>query len=123
MRHEIPTHLGVEDRAFYGLSARQVTLLTVGCASAYAIWNQWASLPLPLHLAFVVTCLVIALTLALVRPNGRSLDEWAFIALRYLSVPKASVWQVAAVEMGEERTQAELWAEWTPQPAWREERA
>ena len=90
-RHEIPTHLNVEDRAFYGLSARQVTLLTVGCASAYAVWNQWLGLPLVLRLALVVACLAVALVLALVRPYGRSLDEWTFIALRYLSVPKTAV--------------------------------
>ena len=31
-RHEIPTHLNAEDRAFYGLTARQLMWLTVGCA-------------------------------------------------------------------------------------------
>ncbi len=123
MPHEIPTHLAVEDRAFYGLSARQVTLLTVGCAGAYTAWNQWLGLPLVIRLALVVTCVAVTLILALVQPHGRSLDGWAFIALRYLSVPKRAVWRVTATEMGGERTQAELWAEWTPQPAWREERA
>ena len=44
-RHEIPTHLDVEDRAFYGLTARQVMWLTVGCAGGYGLWAQWPDLP------------------------------------------------------------------------------
>ena len=39
LRHEIPTHLNVEDRALFGLSVRQLALLLAGCAAAYAAYD------------------------------------------------------------------------------------
>ena len=81
-RHEIPTHLNVEDKAFYGLSARQVMYLTVGFSSSYGLWNTLPDLALGLKLALVLACLLTALILALVRPYGRGLEDWGFVALR-----------------------------------------
>ena len=118
MRHEIPTHLNVEDRAFYGLSARQVTYLTLGCASAYAAWTSALEWPLTARLGLVFACLLAALTLALVRPLGRSLEAWAFLGLRYLALPKRAVWRPALLETLPASDTVEGWAEWTPQLAW-----
>ena len=121
MRHEIPTHLNVEDRAFYGLSARQVTYLTLGCASAYAAWTSALELPLAARLAPVAVCVLIALTLALVRPLGRSLEAWAFLGLRYLALPKRAVWRCAILDPVIDAQGEEGWAEWSPALAWSEE--
>ena len=44
-RHQIPTHLNVEDRAIFGLTVRQVGYLVVGCAGAYNLWTQWPDWP------------------------------------------------------------------------------
>ena len=90
-RHEIPTHLNVEDKAFYGLTARQVMLLIAGASSGYGLWNQWPDLPMALRIALAVSCLVLAAAIAFVRPYGRGLEEWAFVALHYLTLPKTSV--------------------------------
>ena len=43
-RHEIPTHLNVEDRAVYGLSVRQLTYLVAGCSGAYGVWSDGVGL-------------------------------------------------------------------------------
>ena len=123
MRHEIPTHLSVEDRAFYGFSARQVMLVTVGCAGAYALWNGWATLPLAARLVIAAACVSVSLILALWRPYGRSLDAWAFVALRYLTVPKMSVWRSTPPPVKASSTRKEQWVEWTPELMWREEAA
>lgn len=119
-RHEIPTHLNVEDKAFYGFSARQVMYLIVGLSGGYSIWTQWAALPVPIRVALIALWVAGALILALVRPHGRSLDEWAFVALHYLAAPKASVWRPRE---GEPEKAAELhrgWEELSPRLAWRE---
>ncbi len=92
-RHEIPTHLNVEDKAFIGLSVRQLMNLIVGLSTAYAIWNDWPGLPLPVRAAMAGACLIVALALTLIRPGGRPLEEWAFVALHYLATPKTSVWR------------------------------
>src|SRR5436190_20259480 len=68
-RHEIPTHLNVEDRVALGLSVRQVLYLLVGLASAYGAWNQWAALPDWARVALAATSLVAAAAVALCRPG------------------------------------------------------
>ena len=123
MRHEIPTHLSVEDRAFYGFSARQVMLVTVGFAGAYALWNQWPTLPFVVRLAVAAACIAVALVLALWRPYGRSLDAWAFVALRYITVPKTTVWRTTPPPIVTSADRNEKWVEWTPGLTWREEAA
>ena len=62
-RHEIPTHLNVEDKAFYGLSVRQVMYLTVGISGAYALWNNWPDLSFGIRVAIALVCVVAALLL------------------------------------------------------------
>src|SRR5919197_6313144 len=91
--HEIPTHLNVEDKAFFGLSVRQLSCLIVGASSAYGLWNQWPELPLGLRAGLSAACLLVGLALALVRPGARGLEEWAFVLLHYATMPKRSVWR------------------------------
>ena len=91
-RHEIPTHLGVADRAVLGLTMRQLLSAACGLALAYAAAGD---LPLPLVLRLGAAALVLAATLPLVfwRPGGRPLEEWAFVLLRYRAAPHAAVWR------------------------------
>jgi len=120
-RHEIPTHLNVEDRAFYGLTIRQVMYLTIGLSSGYGLWNQWPALPIILRGGLVALCLALALTFALVRPHGRSLDEWAFVALHHAAIPKASVWRPREPDLSDWDTSTSDWEELTPRLMWTEE--
>ncbi len=91
-RHEIPTHLGVADQAFAGLSMRQMLSAAAGLALAYGAVSD---LPLPLVGRLVVAVVVLAGTLLLVlwRPAGRPLEEWLFVLLRYASAPRVAVWR------------------------------
>ena len=92
-RHEIPTHLNVEDRAILGLTVRQLTVLTVGLSSGYALWSGWPELATGARAGLALACVLVGAALALVRPRGRGLEEWAFVALHYLATPKASTWR------------------------------
>ncbi len=91
-RHEIPTHLGVADKAVLGLTMRQLLAAACGLALAHA---AAADLPLPLAARLCAGALVVAATLPLVfwRPQGRPLEEWAFVLLRYWAMPRAAVWR------------------------------
>ncbi|HZU07214.1 MAG TPA: PrgI family protein [Chloroflexota bacterium] len=120
-RHEIPTHLNVEDKAFFGLSVRQVMVLTVGLSTAYGLWTSWPELSSLARAALAVMALAFALTLALVRPHGRGLEDWLFIVLHYLRTPRVAVWRPCkphpdAWERGES-----AWAETAPHVAWKED--
>jgi hypothetical protein len=117
-RHEIPTHLNVEDRAFFGLSVRQVLYLVSGLAGSYGLWNQWEALPLGLRTALAGACLLVALALALVRPLGRGLEEWSFVALHYAAVPKARSWRPQEPDAWRPAAAGRAWAELAPPTAW-----
>src|SRR6266508_5225199 len=117
-RHETPTHLSVEDRAFYGLTARQLMWLTVGCAGGYGLWTQWPTLPAGPRLALAGICIALALVLAFVRPHRRGLEEWAFAALHYAAVPRRSLWCPRAPDPAIWRPSGPRWAELAPQVSW-----
>ncbi len=119
-RHEIPTHLNVEDKAFFGLSVRQLMEVIVGLSTSSWLWNQWPDLAPSLRLGLAGACLVIAAALALVRPAGRALEEWVFVVLHYALTPKASVWCPCEPDELVSQASAADWAEIAPQLVWRE---
>ena len=91
-RHEIPTHLNIADRAFLGLTMRQLLSAAVGLALAYGATSD---LPLPLTLRLIAAAAVVVATLVLVfwRPAGRPAEEWAFVLLRFWATPRIAVWR------------------------------
>ena len=96
-RHEIPTHLEARAGAFWGPGVRGLLQAVVGLALAYGALTD---LPLPLALRLGPAALVLlgTLLLALWRPRGRALEEWAFVLLRYHAAPRVSVWRPARRE-------------------------
>lgn len=110
--HEIPTHLNVEDRLVFGLTTRQAVTVMAGLSGAYGVWSQWPEWPLALRLALVAWSVLSALLFALWQPGGRPLEEWAFAALRFATLPRASVWRPRqpdrAAWFGRERIWAEM---------------
>ena len=117
-RHEIPTHLNVEDRAFFGLSVRQVLYLVTGLAGAYGLWQQsqqWSALPPAIRVAVACAVLLLAAAFALVRPQHRGLEEWVFVAAHYACVPKAAAWgRQPADPLAREQTPDAGWAVLAP---------
>ena len=91
-RHELPTHLNVADKAFGGLTMRQLLSGAVGLALAYGAAND---LPFVLAVRFGVAGGVLLATLLLVlwQPAGRPLEDWIFVLLRYYASPRIAVWR------------------------------
>ena len=117
-RHEIPTHLNVEDKAFYGLSVRQVLSLICGLSASYALWSQWPELAAALRLGLAAATLIGAIAFALVRPGRRGLEEWAFVALHYAATPKVATWRPREPDPAAWRPAKSAWAELTPTVTW-----
>ena len=120
-RHEIPTHLNVEDKALYGLSVRQVMYLTSGFSLGYGLWNSADALPVVPRAIIVACCALVAVLFALVRPGGRGLEEWLFVVLRYAAVPRVSIWQPREPDSDRQNGQEGAWAELAPGLWWGEE--
>ena len=118
-RHEIPTHLGVEDKAFLGLTLRQLMTAAIGLALAYGAAGQ-LPLPAPLRLVTAAAVLVAAALLALWQPAGRPLEEWAFVLLQYAATARIAVWRPAdaGADMDDQQPPAAvIWLPgWTASP-------
>jgi len=99
-RHEVPTHLNIEDKAFAGLTMRQLMVAIIGLALAYAAISE-APLPLPMRLGLGALVLLWTAAFTLWQPAGRSLEDWAFVLLRYVSVPRVVVWRVRTPRLAE----------------------
>jgi hypothetical protein len=104
-RHEIPTHLNVEDKAFAGLTMRQLMTVAVGLALAYGAASE-PPVPFPVRLALAGIVLAGTAVLTLWRPGGRPLEDWAFVLLRYWSVPRVAVWHPRGTSEGEREFQS-----------------
>lgn len=117
-RHELPTHLGVEDHVIGDFSMRQLLLLLSGLASAYAAWSQIPVLPLAARGALATTVLLLTLALALVRPGDRGLDVWALAILRYCTRPRVTVWRPCLPVASAERHLGADWVARAPHLAW-----
>jgi hypothetical protein len=115
-RHEIPTHLNVEDKAFAGLTMRQLMTVAVGLGLAYGASNQ-LPLPMPAPVAVAAIVLIAVAVFALWRPGGRPMEDWAFILLRYWAIPRVAVWRIRRPD---DRRSVETpgYEVMLPQPGW-----
>jgi hypothetical protein len=111
--HEIPTHLDVEDKLLFGLTARQFLYLVVGCSLAYGVWQQPG-------LADGVRG---GLAVALVRPLGRPLEEWVVAGVFYAASPRQSTWRPREPRPTDWRLPSGGWQELAPELdlAWAED--
>src|SRR5437762_1995221 len=98
-RHTVPTHLKVPDKVLFGLTARQLLILLIGCCLAYNLWFQLDPLAATGTFGQIVRLLLIAfplggaLAFSLVEIADRPLERWLWIALRYWRQPKTYVWR------------------------------
>jgi hypothetical protein len=95
-RYLIHSHLKVEDRltiGFFAFTFRQAAILFCALGVAYIFWKH---LPADLSLVRIALAALIvglALALAFIRKQGRTLDVWLFVWLRYFSQPRHYGWR------------------------------
>src|SRR5215831_13831362 len=108
---EVPTHLNVEDTLLFGLTARQILRLVALLSVAYGVWDQ-VDLPTPIRASLVVLLALLGVTLALIQPGGRPLDQWVFAAAAFVLVPRRLAWRPQEPDAAEWRVAAASgWAE------------
>ena len=118
LRHEIPTHLNVQDKPLLGLTMRQFMELMAGLAGTYGLWNQWPQLPIGIRMVLTALSLLMTLVCTLVRPGGRGMEEWLLVGLEYAATPRRTVWRPREPEVAEWWPKHVRWAELTPRLAW-----
>ena len=120
-QHEIPTHLNVEDKLVFGLTARQFLYVLVAASLAYGLWEQTAEAPEAVRGFVTLACLLVGAALALVRPFGRPLEEWLLAGVIYFARPRRTTWQLREPEAADWRPARTGWQELSPNLVWAEE--
>jgi len=89
-RSKIPADVATPDKIVYGLTARQLAILTVASLIEYGIFKAAAGqlLPQPVLIAAMIPLAGAAIVLALGRRDGLSLDVWLLAGIRQVRSPQ-----------------------------------
>jgi hypothetical protein len=96
--HVNPTQLGAPEKLLWGLTARQLFILALGCSLGYRLWAACAFLlassiaGFGTRLLLAALPVLLALALATIQLGGRYLEIWAVLLLRYACKQKQAVW-------------------------------
>ncbi len=96
--HVNPTQLGAPEKLLWGLTARQLFILALGCSLGYRLWAQCAFLlaygmaGFGTRLLLASLPVLLALALATIQLGGRYPEIWAVLLLRYACKQKHAVW-------------------------------
>ncbi len=96
--HVNPTQLGAPEKLLWGLTARQLFILALGCSLGYRLWAECAFLlaygiaGFGTRLLLALIPVLLALALATIQLGGRFLEIWAILLLRYWGKQKQAVW-------------------------------
>lgn len=96
--HKVPTHMSMPDKVVFGLTARQLLILLIGCSASYDLWLQlhalspYTALGLIVRVGIAVLPIVSATSLALISVAGRPLEAWSLVLFRYWQQPQTYIW-------------------------------
>jgi PrgI family protein len=97
--HKVPTHMSLPDKVVFGLTARQLLLLLIGCSLGYNLWLHLSALTafaLPGQVLRIGIALVpagVAAALALISVADRPLEVWLLVLVRYWQRPQVYLWR------------------------------
>ena len=88
-RSKIPADVDTPDKIVYGLTARQLAILTVAAVIEYGIFKAVGQLlPQPVLIAVMIPVAGAAIVLALGRRDGLSMDAWLLAGIRQARSPQ-----------------------------------
>lgn len=97
--HKVPTHMSIPDKVVFGLTARQLLILLIGCSASYDLWlqlhalNPYTALGLIVRIGIALLPIASATALALISVAGRPLEAWSLVLFRYWQRPQTYVWR------------------------------
>ena len=102
--HKVPTHMSLPDKIVFGLTARQLLLLLIGCSLGYNLWLHLGVLTafaLPgqvLRIGIALVSAGVAVALALIAVADRPLEVWLLVLVRYWQRPHVYLWRSLRVQ-------------------------
>ena len=107
--HKVPTHMNLPDKVVFGLTARQLLLLLIGCSLGYNLWlhlGALEALALPgqvLRIGMALIPAAIAAFLALISVADRPLEVWFLVLVRYWQRPRVYLWRSLRLSTQQQR--------------------
>jgi hypothetical protein len=107
--HKVPTHMSLPDKVVFGLTARQLLLLLIGCSLGYNLWLHlgalvaFALIGQVLRIAITLIPAGVAAALALISVADRPLEVWLLVLVRYWQRPRVYLWR--SLRMSEQQSQ------------------
>jgi len=101
--------MSLPDKVVFGLTARQLLLLLIGCSLGYNLWlhlSALEALALPGQALRIVLAIVpagLAAALALISVADRPLEVWLLVLIRYWQRPKIYLWRSLRVQREPQR--------------------
>ena len=89
----------IPDKVVFGLTARQLLILLIGCSAGYDLWlqlhalNPYTAVGLLVRILIAVVPVAVALVLAVISVAGRPLEVWFLVLFRYWQRPRLYVWR------------------------------
>ena len=107
-RHEVPTHLDVEDRLFWGLTMPPLFGVLATLGTAYGLYARvpWEAFGLgesAVRWAAPATVAVLGIGLFVLRPGGRPVASWLAHAIAFVLRPRRFTGSVFPGEEESER--------------------
>ena len=104
-KEEFATYLNEQPSIIFGRTGRELMIIAIGLSISYLLWGDLnTSFPsanvgvMFLKVAASVVPGIIGLIVALTKIASRPLEEWAFIGLFYLLIPKVYIYMPIDVE-------------------------
>jgi len=98
-KEEFPTFLNEQPTIIFNRTGRELLIITIGLAVAYVVWGDlghWipgSSLALGILKGLIASIFALAgVIIAFIKVASRPLEEWAFIGLFYLLIPKVYIY-------------------------------
>ncbi len=89
---EIPTFLNEQPTVIFGRTGRELLIIACGSALGYDVWSNinlaGSFSSIVVHILLTALPVLLSFAVALISIAGRPLEEWAFVLLLYLFVPK-----------------------------------
>ena len=107
--HKVPTHMSLPDKVVFGLTARQLMLLLIGCSLGYNLWLHLSALEVfallgqVLRIAITTIPAGVAAALALISVADRPLEVWLLVLVRYWQRPRVYLWRSLRVQREKQR--------------------
>jgi len=114
--HKVSTHMSLPDKVVFGLTARQLLLLLIGCSLGYNLWlhlGVFVAFALPGQVLRIGMALVpegIAVALAFIAVADRPLEVWLLVLVRYWQRPQVYLWRsLRACEQQQQGARDRIW--------------